>query len=56
MPSKKPIVQIVLNTKYFSKLKKLAEQEERSMSNQGLRIIEKYIDEYKKEHGEIKID
>lgn len=56
MTNRKPIVQIVLNTKYFAKLKKLAEQEERSMSNQGLRAIEWYIDQYEKEHGEIKID
>lgn len=53
MPSRKPIVQIVLNSKYYTKLKKLAEDEERSLSNQGQRIIEKYIDEYESKHGEI---
>lgn len=56
MPSRKPIVQIVLNSKYYTKLKKLAEDEERSLSNQGQRIIEKYIDEYESKHGEIELE
>ena len=54
MPTKKPIVQIVLSTKYFEKLKTLAEQEERSISAQGLRAIENFIDTYESIHGEIK--
>ena len=56
MPTKKPVVQVVLEEKYYKKLKALAEPEKRSCSNQGARIIEKYIDEYEAEHGEIQID
>lgn len=56
MPTKKPITQIVLTEKYSKKLKYLADQEQRSKSNQGARIIEQYIDNYEKEHGEIKLD
>lgn len=55
MPTKKPIVQIVLEEKYYKKLKTIANQEQRSASNQGARIIEKYIEQYESEHGEIKL-
>ena len=43
MPTKKPVIQIVLTEKY-------------SKSNQGARIIEKFIDEYEEKHGEINLD
>ena len=43
MPTKKPVVQVVLEEKYYKKLKALAEPEKRSCSNQGARIIEKYM-------------
>lgn len=56
MPTKKPIIQIVLTEKYNKKLNYIAQEEERSKSNQGARIIEKYIDEYEEKHGEIPID
>lgn len=56
MPTKKPIIQIVLTEKYNKKLTYIAQEEERSKSNQGARIIEKYIDEYEEKHGEIPID
>lgn len=56
MKKRNPIVQVVLTEKYYNKLVKLAEKETRSNSNQGARIIEQYIDQYEKEHGEIKID
>ena len=55
MPTKKPVTQIVLEQKDHDKLKKIAEQENRSISNQGSRIIEKYIDEFEAAHGEIKL-
>lgn len=53
MPTKKPIVQIVLTEKYHKKLKALADIEQRSASNQGARIIEKFIDAYELENGTI---
>lgn len=56
MPTKKPILQVVLSEKYNKKLKIIANSEERSASSQGARIIEKFIDDYEKEHGEIDIN
>lgn len=53
MPTKKPVVQIVLTNEYNEKLKILAKEKERSASAIGARIIEQYIDQYEKEHGEI---
>ena len=55
MPTKKPVLQIVLEKEYHSKLSKLASNKGRSASNQGARIIEKYIDEYENEPGTIDI-
>jgi predicted DNA-binding protein len=51
MPTKKPIVQIVLTNEYNEKLKQLASEQGRSTSNLGARIIEQYIDNYEAEHG-----
>ncbi len=53
MPTKKPIIQIVLSKKYTEKLEYIAKREERSKSAQGARIIEEYIENYEAEHGEI---
>ena len=51
--NKKTIIQIVLSEKYTKKLEYIAKEEERSKSNQGARIIERFIDEYEEKHGEI---
>lgn len=56
MPTNKPKVQTVITTKYFNKLKALAEQEERSISQMSAIMLERYLDEYEKEHGEINIE
>lgn len=56
MPTKKPVVQVVLEEKYYKKLKALAEPDKRSCSNQSARIIEQYIDNYEKEHGTIPVE
>lgn len=53
MPTKKPILQVVLTNEYNKKLKALAELKERSSSSLGAKIIEQYIDEYEQEHGPI---
>lgn len=37
------------------KVKRLADDQDRSFNKQVIRIIEKYIREYEKENGEIKI-
>ena len=56
MPTKKPIIQIVLSEKYNKKLEYIAKDNERSKSNQGARIIEQFIDEYEDKHGTINLD
>lgn len=53
MPTNKPKVQTLLTTKYFNKLKVIADQEERSISQMAAIMIERYINDYESEHGEI---
>lgn len=55
MPSYKPKVQILLTTEYHEKFKALCEKERRSDSVMGAIMIEKYINDYEAEHGEIPI-
>lgn len=54
MPSKKPYIQIRTNTETITKFEKIAEENNRSMSNMGETIIKDYIKTYEAEHGEIK--
>ena len=56
MPTKKPIIQVVLTDKYNKKLKALANQEDKSTSSYTAKILEQHIDEYKKKHGNIRTD
>lgn len=56
MPTKKPRIQTILEQEYYEKYCHLCKRDNRSESNFGKMIIEKYIDEYEKIHGEIKID
>ncbi|WP_373765967.1 hypothetical protein [Jeotgalibaca porci] len=55
MPTKKPVVQCLLDETVFKKLKVLADKENRSTSNIAGMIVTKYIKEYEKEHGKIEI-
>lgn len=55
MPSYKPKVQVLLNEEYHKKFKALCKKERRSDSIMGALMIEKYINEYEAEHGEIEI-
>lgn len=56
MPTKKPVVQIVLSPKYKKKLDKLAKDEVKSASSLGCKIIEQFIDNYEKENGTIQTE
>lgn len=56
MPSKKPIVQAVLEESTYKKFKALCEKDERSGSKLAALIIKKYINDYEEIHGEIKIE
>lgn len=56
MPSKKPYIQIRTTTETITKFEKIADENNRSMSNMGETIIKDYIKEYETIHGEIKIE
>lgn len=53
MPTKKPLIQSVVRNITYNKFKKIAEIEERSISQLGAKVIEQYIADYEAEHGEI---
>ena len=55
MPTKKPVVQIVISDIYYKKLQTLGKKEDKSNSKIGAKIIERYIDEYEKENGAISL-
>lgn len=53
MPTKKPLIQSVVRNITYNKFKKIAEIEERSISQLGAKAIEQYIADYEVQHGEI---
>ncbi len=55
MPTKKPSLQAVVSNTTYDKIKFLAAQDERSLSQFTGRIIERYLEDYESEHGEIQI-
>lgn len=56
MPSYKPKIQILLSEEYHKKFKALCEKDRRSDSVMGAIMIEKFINDYEKEHGEIVVE
>lgn len=56
MGTKKKIIQVILEDEYADKFIQLSKRDKRSASNLGSTMIEKYIDDYEKIHGEIKVD
>lgn len=55
MPTKKPIVQAVIDEKLFKKLEMICKLEERSKSYITEKAVKCYIELYEKEHGKIVI-
>ena len=53
MPSKKPIVQTVVDNEIYTKFKALCKRDERSESKLAALINKKNIEEYEKIHCEI---
>ena len=51
MPTKKPKVQIILDENIYQKLKDIAEQDKRSISQMGSIIIENYIKNFEAQHN-----
>ena len=56
MPTKKPIIQSVIDEKEYKKFLIIAKKEKRSKSQMATIAIEKYIENYEKENGEIVIE
>lgn len=56
MPSKKPIIATRTDQITIKKFEKIAEKDNRSMSNLSELLIKKHIQQYESEHGEIIID
>ena len=56
MPTKKPRIQALLEQDVYLKFKKICDQDMRSESQLGGKIITEYIKQYETIHGEIKIE
>ena len=56
MGTNKPRIQAIVEQEYYEKFSYLCKRDKRSESNFASMIIEKYIDEYEKIHGEIKVE
>ena len=56
MPSKKPIIQAVMEEETYKKFKQLCVNDSRSASKLAGLIIKKYVNDYEAIHGEIKVE
>lgn len=55
MPSKKPIIQAVMEEETYKKFKQLCVNDSRSASKLAGLIIKKYVNDYEAIHGEIEV-
>lgn len=53
MPTKKPIVQTVLDEALYLKFSEIAERERRSKSQLTSIAIEQYVEDYEKKNGRV---
>ena len=53
MPTKKPVIQTVIEENIYNKFKEICKKEDRSESKMAAIIIKKYIEQYEKENGRI---
>ena len=53
MPTKKPVIQTVVDENIYNKSKEICNREDRSESKMAAIIIRQYIEQYEKEHGRI---
>ena len=56
MPSKKPIIQAVMEEETYKKYKQLCTNDSRSASKLAGLIIKKYVNDYEAIHGEIVVE
>lgn len=53
MPTKKPIIQTVVDEDIYDKFKEICKREDRTESKMAAIIIRQYIEQYEKENGHI---
>jgi len=53
MPTKKPVIQTVIDEEIYKKFKNICEKEDRTESKMAAIIIKQYVEQYEKEHGRI---
>lgn len=56
MPSNRPKIVIYTDETTISKIQKIAEKDKRKVSNYCDILIQKHIEKYEQEHGEIQIE
>lgn len=56
MPTRKPVIQCVIEENYFKKFTYLCEKNDRTQSKMAQMIMKSYIDQYEKLNGPIPID
>lgn len=53
MPTKKPVIQTVVEESIYNKFKEICNREDRSESKMAAIIIKQYIEQYERENGRI---
>lgn len=53
MPTKKPIIQTVVEESVYNKFKEICKKNDRTESKMTAIIIKQYIDQYEEKNGEI---
>lgn len=53
MPTRKPVIQTVIEENIYNKFKEICNREDRSESKMAAIIIKQYVEQYEKENGRI---
>ena len=53
MPTKKPIIQTVIDEERYNKFKEICKREDRTESKMAAIIIRQYVEQYEKENGRV---
>lgn len=53
MPTKKPIIQTVIDEEIYNKFKEICKREDRTESKMAAIIIRQYVEQYEKENGRV---
>ncbi len=53
MPTKKPVIQTVIDENIYNKFKEICKKEDRTESKMAAIIIKEYIEQYEKKYGHV---